>query len=85
MGMEIPRLRLLMQGLHVLEAGKVSPIRVSQIGFARAISESRSNKIGLTADEVVTKFMKYSSLRNAEREGVLAIGLIASIESEHVG
>ncbi len=83
--MEIPRLRLLMQGLHVLESGKVSPQRVSQVGFARAISEVRSNKIGLTADEVATDFMRYSNLRNAEREGILVIGLIASVESEHVG
>jgi hypothetical protein len=83
--MEIPRIRLLMQGLHALESGMVSPRRVSEIGFAHAVSEARSKRIGLTAEEVAEKFMKYSNQRDAEREGILVIGLITSVKMEHVG
>lgn len=87
--MEIPRLRLLAQSLHVIEAGGVSPKIVIEKGWAHSLSEMRQKRIGRNFEQIIDDHNEYrerklyeESKENIQEQGILVVGLLSSVDSE---
>lgn len=87
--MEIPRLRLLAQSLHVIESGDINPNDVKKNGWAHTLSELRRKRIGRNFEQIIDDHNEYrkrkfqeESKENIQEQGILVVGLLSSVDSE---
>lgn len=87
--MEIARLRLLAQTLHVIESGDINPKTVVEKGWAHSLSEARQKRIGRNYEQITEDHDEYrrrkfndETEKTIQRKGIMLFGLLQSVGRE---